>query len=109
MEEQSYYHPVRKDSAFLAFSIDFSSFWTGSQFESVVGKVHVVELDWKQREQCATLKPPFDYVIAADCVYHEHHLKDLRDTILELVDTKSKGAFLQFPLHHLWILLSFEL
>ena len=45
----------------------------------VAGTITVAELDWANEEHYARLNPPFDYVIAADCVYSEtavpHFLK----------------------------------
>lgn len=35
------------------------------------GTVSVAELDWANPEHIAPLKPPFDIVLAADCIYHE--------------------------------------
>ena len=37
----------------------------------VVGKVDVKELDWAQPQQYAAFQPPYDYILAADCVYSE--------------------------------------
>ncbi|GMH33697.1 hypothetical protein BSKO_01531 [Bryopsis sp. KO-2023] len=61
----------------------------GSPFENGVGRISVAELDWTNREQCSSLEVPFDYVLAADCVYHENHLHDFLATILAITDNKS--------------------
>lgn len=37
----------------------------------MVGKVDVQELDWSRPEQYALFSPPYDYILAADCVYSE--------------------------------------
>ncbi len=37
----------------------------------VAGKVSVAELDWSNTSHYEALNPPFDYIIAADCVYSE--------------------------------------
>lgn len=36
-----------------------------------VGRVGVLELDWSNKEHYAGLAPPYDYILAADCVYSE--------------------------------------
>ena len=57
-----------------------------------VGRVSVCELDWAKPEQIAALHPPFDYVLAADCVYHEHIVEHLHRTICDLTTPKSAGG-----------------
>ncbi len=42
----------------------------GASWATCLGKVSVAELDWTKPEQVAPLQPPFDYVLAADCIYH---------------------------------------
>ncbi|MEW5306988.1 MAG: hypothetical protein WDW36_009411 [Sanguina aurantia] len=54
-----------------------------------VGKVVVAELDWTVPEQVAPLLPPFDYVLAADCIYHEHITEDFHRTVMDLTNEKS--------------------
>ena len=69
----------------------------GTRFEGNVGRISVQPLDWSAEEKLATVDPPYDYVLAADCVYHEHHVDDLLDTILRLTDAKSTGPSHAFP------------
>lgn len=54
------------------------------------GKVSVAELDWSQQEQYARLCPPaFDYVLAADCIYHETLLRHLYRVMLAVTNERS--------------------
>lgn len=50
-----------------------------------VGKVRVEELDWGRKEHYASVSPPFDYVIAADCVYSETAVSQFLTTVLAMV------------------------
>ena len=72
--------------------------YIGTRFEGNVGRIRVQPLDWSAEEKLATVDPPYDYVLAADCVYHEHHVDDLLDTILRLTDPKSTGPSYAFPI-----------
>lgn len=62
-----------------------------------MGKVQVVELDWTAEDKLRHVRSPFDFVIAADCIYHENHMEDLLDTILKLTDDKSTGTYTTQP------------
>ncbi|KAL6754414.1 putative methyltransferase-domain-containing protein [Haematococcus lacustris] len=53
------------------------------------GKVSVVELDWFQPDQVAALQPPFDIVVAADCIYSEAIIPHLHRTIMDLTTERS--------------------
>lgn len=61
------------------------------------GRVAVAELDWSQPSHytgggeggAGVVKPPFDYILAADCVYHEHLLRDLYRALLALSDNRT--------------------
>ncbi|KAG1668811.1 hypothetical protein FOA52_004905 [Chlamydomonas sp. UWO 241] len=53
------------------------------------GVARVEELDWYQPEQAAQLKPPFDYVAAADCIYHENIVKDFHRVVMDVTNDKS--------------------
>ena len=57
----------------------------------MVGHVTVQELDWSVPEHYSAATPPFDYVLAADCVYHEHIIEDLLRTVLAVTHSKSIG------------------
>ena len=57
----------------------------------MVGHVKVQELDWSMPAQYATVGPPFDYVLAADCVYHEQIVEDFLRTVLAVTHSKSIG------------------
>ena len=59
---------------------------------SELGKVSVQELDWTRPEQFAAASPPFNFVLAADCVYHEELVKDFFEAVLAMVTLKSTGA-----------------
>lgn len=62
----------------------------------MVGHVTVQELDWSIPDQYSAVIPPFDYVLAADCVYHEHIIEDLLRTVLAVTHSKSIGTFWSF-------------
>lgn len=53
------------------------------------------ELDWYQVDQreLALQSGPFDYLLAADCVYNEEHLEAFKDTCLHLMTKKSLRRF----------------
>lgn len=59
----------------------------------MVGRVTVQELDWSVPDHYSAVIPPFDYVLAADCVYHEHIIEDLLRTVLAVTHSKSIGRF----------------
>lgn len=65
---------------------------SGTSYEDGVGVVRVEELDWTNHDHRTSVNPPFDFVLAADCVYHENHLHDLLATILEVTSSKSTGV-----------------
>ena len=60
----------------------------------MVGHVTVQELDWSNPNHYSTVNPPFDYVLAADCVYHEQIVEDFLRTVLAVTHSKSTGLFL---------------
>jgi hypothetical protein len=45
--------------------------------------------DWYQPEQAAQLKPPFDYVAAADCIYSESIVNDFHRVVMDVTNDKS--------------------
>lgn len=47
--------------------------------------------DWYKPEQAMPLKPPFDYVIAADCIYHEHIVEHFHRVVMDVTNDKSVG------------------
>ena len=57
----------------------------------MTGHVTVKELDWTNSDQYAAVSPPFDYVLAADCVYHEQIVEDFLNTVLAMTHSKSTG------------------
>lgn len=58
------------------------------------GSVEVAELDWvRVAEQLPPLGPPFDFVIAADCVYHEHIVEHFHRVVMEATGDKSLGGW----------------
>ena len=65
--------------------------------EGSVGDVKVCELNWNADDKLALVQPPYDFVIAADCIYHENHMDDLLDTILKLTDFRSTGKCSERP------------
>ncbi|KAK9812794.1 hypothetical protein WJX72_003942 [[Myrmecia] bisecta] len=59
------------------------------QWLNQVGKLTVQELDWAEPKHYAAVQPPYDFVLAADCVYHEQLVEDLLRTLLAVTDAKS--------------------
>lgn len=55
---------------------------------SVAGKVSVSELDWSNKSHYEALNPPFDYVIAADCVYSEVAVPHFLNAVLAMAGPK---------------------
>eukprot|EP00198_Chlamydomonas_reinhardtii_P003232 XP_001692568.1 predicted protein [Chlamydomonas reinhardtii] len=53
------------------------------------GTVEVQELDWTKPEQVAPLHPPYDYILAADCIYHEGLTEDFHRTVMQVTNEKS--------------------
>jgi predicted nicotinamide N-methyase len=51
---------------------------------SQAGKVKIAQLYWENEKQIAALKPPFDYVIAADVVYLENIVEPLLNAMSAL-------------------------
>lgn len=57
----------------------------------------VAELDWSQPDHytgggeggAGVVKPPFDYILAADCIYHEHLVRHLYRTLLALSNERT--------------------
>jgi hypothetical protein len=58
---------------------------------NIAGHVAVQELDWSNLDHYAPVNPPFDYVLAADCVYHEQIVEDFLRTVLAMTHSKSTG------------------
>ncbi len=58
---------------------------------SELGKVTVQELNWTFPEQYAATTPPFDFVLAADCVYHEELVESFFAAVMAMVTTKTTG------------------
>lgn len=54
-----------------------------------MGCIEVRELDWSNPSHVAALKLPYDFVLAADCVYHEHIIRHLHRTILDVTHDRS--------------------
>ena len=55
------------------------------------GSLSVQELDWTKPLQLAAFEE-FDYVIGADCVYHEALVQDLLRVLLHVASCKTHGA-----------------
>eukprot|EP00775_Hariotina_reticulata_P006641 gene6641-6867_t len=54
------------------------------------GQVRVAELDWAQPQHYQQLPGcPFDFVLAADCIYHEHLVRELYRTVLAITNERS--------------------
>ncbi|PNH06976.1 Methyltransferase-like protein 21D, partial [Tetrabaena socialis] len=55
------------------------------------GSVVVAELDWTQVAQATTppLHPPYDFVLAADCIYHETLTEHFHRTVMDITNDKS--------------------
>jgi protein N-lysine methyltransferase METTL21D len=73
-----------------------SNFSTSSWSQHVAlrdqfGSIKVCELDWTHPEQLVNFVP-VDFILAADCVYHETLLQDLLRVILHCSDTKTSSA-----------------
>ena len=63
------------------------SSWSGN-----VGAVEVRELDWVVPHQAEGAGGPFEFVVAADCIYHEQIVEDFLRTVLTITDHRSTGA-----------------
>lgn len=48
----------------------------------------VQELDWLKPEQVSNFSPPYDFIAAADCVYHETIIEHLVARLLDLSDNR---------------------
>ncbi|CAG9466631.1 unnamed protein product [Pedinophyceae sp. YPF-701] len=60
------------------------------QWSGKVGQAEVARLDWTTWQQdIPPLSPPFDIVLAADCVYHEDLVVDLFHTVEALCGPRS--------------------
>lgn len=66
----------------------------------MVGHVTVQELDWSNPDHYSAVNPPFDYALAADCVYHEQIVEDFLRTVLAVTHSKSTGMSLHCHQHH---------
>lgn len=60
--------------------------WSGN-----VGAVEVRALDWAVPAQAEAGGGPFDFVVAADCVYHERIVEDFLRTVMTVTDHRSTG------------------
>lgn len=69
---------------------DFESSINASwQFSAdTVGTVTVAELDWGQEDHYAAVNPPFDFVLAADCVYSEAAVPYFLRVVLAMAGSK---------------------
>eukprot|EP00210_Caulerpa_lentillifera_P000716 g693.t1 len=64
----------------------------GTLYEGKIGKIEICELDWISENKLANVEPPpYDVVLATDCIYHENHMEYLLDTILQLTDHRSSS------------------
>ncbi|GAB4813580.1 hypothetical protein N2152v2_000626 [Parachlorella kessleri] len=54
-----------------------------------VGRVDVQELDWSRPEQYASFRPPYDYILAADCVYSELAVPSFLAVALHMSDART--------------------
>ncbi|PRW45241.1 hypothetical protein C2E21_6339 [Chlorella sorokiniana] len=54
--------------------------WAASE----VGRTSVASLDWSDRSCYADFKPPYDFILAADCVYSELAVPHLLATVLAM-------------------------
>ncbi len=82
----------------------------GHDVAQMVGHVTVQELDWSNCNHYQLVRPPFDYVLAADCVYHEQIVEDFLRTVLAMIHQKSTGQamFLAGALHDAFLLACFQ-
>lgn len=56
---------------------------------NIVGSVDIKELDWSNEATYTQFKPPYDYIIAADCVYGEAAVKPFLRTVLQMANKKT--------------------
>ena len=73
----------------ILHSAAMDSSWSGN-----VGKVEVRELDWVVPQQAEDAGGPFDFVVAADCIYHEQIVEHFLRTVLAITDHRSTGVAL---------------
>jgi hypothetical protein len=70
---------------------------TGDADAGAVGRVRVAELDWSVPKHYSgggeggkgVVAGPYDYVLAADCVYHEHLVRHLYRALLALSNERT--------------------
>jgi predicted nicotinamide N-methyase len=56
---------------------------------NIVGSVDIKELDWSNEATYTQFKPPYDYIIAADCVYGEAAVEPFLRTVLQMANKKT--------------------
>lgn len=59
---------------------------------ATVGSVEVGELDWDREETWAAFSPPYDYILAADCVYNEVAVPRLLAAVLRMAGPRTVVA-----------------
>jgi len=64
----------------------------GTELEEEQRSVDIRELDWTaSSDKFGGFDPPYDFVIAADCIYNEDLVEYFLHTVLGLTDQKSTG------------------
>ncbi len=66
---------------------------SGSHLAGQVAAVEVCELDWLQPVQWEGVGGPFDYVLAADCVYEEALVEHLVSVVEAVASPRATGMF----------------
>ena len=68
---------------------------SGSHLAGQVATVNVCELDWLCSDQWADLRAqPFDYVLAADCIYEEGLVAHLLTVVNAVAAPRATGGWL---------------
>ena len=49
------------------------------------------------------MQPPYDFVLAADCIYHETLTEHVHKTVMEVTNEKSTGTSVMVKMMHGWV------
>lgn len=64
------------------------------EWAAAAGSFTVAELDWQDRATWTHVMGPFDYILAADCIYNEALIEHLLEAVLQFCGLKTTGVSL---------------